>query len=89
MRRIYKEIWVARCRLVQDWEKTVSITRKAKRKTNSKKLKKKKGRKKETLPNKHGKESNKKEEAEKSQGAIIDVAKKEILSWIKGGQRAV
>ena len=42
MNEVYEKIWVARCKLVQDWEKENGITPKEKKRSHSKVKKRRK-----------------------------------------------
>ena len=90
MKRVYKEIWVVRCKLLQEWERSNGITQKKKRRQSpvmkgkeGKKLRSKKKNPQVTVQER----TSKKKELEKKWKTILSKAKIEVLEWIRFGQR--
>ena len=88
MKEIYERIWVARCKLVQEWEKENGITSKDKRNSHKKLKGKRKKKREEKNPDKPSSKKGKKEEKEKRWNVIFELSKEEVLRWILTGYRA-
>ena len=86
IKEVHERIWVARCKLVQEWEKENEIMPRDKKRSYEKTIRKRGKKKKPPDKRIKEKEKDKDVEEDKRWKSILEITKKEVLRWIEEGQ---